>query len=66
MPLLGPLYLAVTCLMLVSPVEYNTWTFLGGDFQMDAVFSSLLGSTADTYLRQSTEAWGCVKVDLGS
>ena len=42
----GPLFLAVTCLMLVSPVEYNTWTFLGGDFQMVAVFSSLLGSTA--------------------
>ena len=52
--------------MLVSPVEYNTWTFLGGDFQMVAVFSSLLGSTADTCLCQSTEAWGCVKVDLGS
>ena len=33
---------------------------------MVAVFSSLLGSTADTYLCQSTEAWGCVKVDLGS
>ena len=32
--------------------------FLGGDFQMDAVFSSLLGSTADTYLCPSTEAWG--------
>ena len=28
----GPSYLAVTCLMLVSPEEYNTKTFLGDDF----------------------------------
>ena len=32
----SPSYLAVTCLMLVLPVGYNTWTFLGDDFQMDA------------------------------
>ena len=50
----APSYLAVTCLMLVSPEEYNTWTFLGDDFQMDAVFSSLLGSTVDTCFCQST------------
>ena len=50
----GPSCLAVTCLMLVSPEEYNTWTFLGDDFQMDAVFSSFLGSTVDTCFSQST------------
>ena len=40
--------------MLVSPEEYNPWTFLGHDFQMDAVFSSLLVSTVDTCFCQSS------------
>ena len=50
----GPLYLAVTCLALGLPEEYNTWI----NWEMTsgyAVFGSLLGSTVDTYFRQFTE-----------
>ena len=54
----GPLHLAVNCSTLFVPEEYNTWIFLGDDFRMDAVFSSLLGSTVDTYLCQFTEVCG--------
>ena len=38
------------------PEEYNTWILLGNDFQMDVVFSSFLGSSVDTYFRQSPVA----------
>ena len=66
----GALYLAATRLMLVLPEEHRHcffWETTSGFF----LYSTLLGSTVDTYFCQSTEAWGfhafrCVKVDLGS
>ena len=42
------------------------WSDSEDDFRMDAVFSSLLGSTVDTYACQSTEACGFSRTDLGS
>ena len=67
----SPLYLAVDCSTLPVPEECIMWVILGDDFRMDAVFSSLLGLTVDTSLRQFTEAFGvfspaALVVDIGS
>ena len=66
----GPLYLAVDCSTLSVPEEYNTWIILGDDFRMDAVFSSLLGSTVETSLRQLRRLLefspAALVVDIGS
>ena len=66
-----PLYLAVDCSTLPVLEEYIMWIILENDFRMDAVFSSLLGSSVDTSLRQFTEAFGGISpaalvVDIGS
>ena len=65
-----PLVSGSRLLTLSVPEEYSYAVFWEMTSEY-AVFNSLLGSTVDTYLRQSTEAWGfhafrCVKVDLGS
>ena len=49
-----PLYLAVDCSTLPVPEECIVWIIVGDDFRMDAVFSSLLGSSVDTSLRHFT------------
>ena len=53
----GPLFLAVDCSTLPVPEEYIMWIILGDDFRMDAVFSSLLGSSVDTSLRRFTDTF---------
>ena len=52
----GPLYLAVTCSVLVLPEEHWCVDYSERYFRM-VPYSALSGSTVDTYFCQSTEAW---------
>ena len=51
---LRPLVPGSFLLVLFLPEKYNTWTFVGNDFQVDAVFRSFFGLTVDTCFCQST------------